>query len=230
MHGNKGEKLMRNLSFIVFFVSVITRIIPCASLLEENQQAREKSFASFPLIKDCLNLYKIDNDFAMHVIYEDQEISQVRVAPKYYLEKAFSIDDHHKYLSEDKYHELLGEIQKEKSLGKLVQKGTAGVSSNDISDFIDQYECGLVRHYDSQLPNDNPKKGLKKVYFGFRIIYYRMVSGTLEEKRKNVFANEVKYEVKIDDHWYWITADEYRNIAIDNNITIKKAAPVEISL
>jgi hypothetical protein len=199
------------------------RIAPAAMALELQQQHEERSFLAFPLIDANLNLFEIDNDFALQTIYDNKELSEIRVAPKYeYAKYPQGGYPDKKVLSKDKYAELLKEIEKIKPLGKLVRPGRAGVTMNSISTYLDQYENGLVYYAKTTL-----KK--QKCYPAFRIIYYRKVSGKLVEKEMiDVSGIEYEYTIRIDERWYWTTEEEYRNHEVDENVSIESAAPFRV--
>jgi hypothetical protein len=131
------------------------------------------------------------------------------------------IPDYPKYLQNEKYHELLTMIQNTKRLGKRVQWGEVGICSNNICTSRDRYEDGVIMRYDI------PGKGC----FGFRITYYRKMSGKIEEKKQDEVGKEIfAYSIKIKGRWYWTVKSEYEKYAKDEYVTIQRAALVEDSL
>ena len=68
-------------------------------------------------------------------------------------------------------------------------------------------------------------------YFGFRITYYRKISGRIEEKERDKVGREIfAYSIKINGKWYWTVKDEYEKYAENEYVTIQQAAPYEDSL
>jgi hypothetical protein len=189
------------------------------------KQPVEQIFATYPLINEVLRLYQVDQYFVLQVFYEDGKLSGIRVAPKYEYEgKPQWMIDKLDILTQEEYYKLLCNIQKEKPLGKLVQAGMLGTSSNNITEYLDRYEYGVCYFAET---DDNSDKEIKKSYPGFRISYYRKVSGKLMDKLKQGDPGiEYEYRVNINGRWYWTTEDEYSKCRINNKVSIELAAPI----
>lgn len=218
---------MKRLCLIIFIGSII-RIVPAAIVSELQQERAEQKFLTFQVINPELNLYEIDDHFALQAIYINQELSEIRVLPKYEFEQSRQMEfPDLKWISQERYTELLKQIQDIKPLGKIVKPCDVGVSSNNVTSWDDQYEFGVIYYDTKRLPSDNLKKIGKKGYLGFHITFFREVSGKLIEKE---ILNGNVYMMKIDNKWYRTTENEYRNHKVGENVIVKSAAPFVVQL
>jgi hypothetical protein len=213
--------------YLILIVSSSIRIVPSATAQELKQNESDQKFPTYSAIDPKRNLYEIDDHSALQTIYVNHKLSEIRVLPKYKLEKSSLLTSPDiKWLSEEKYSELLKQIEDVKPLGKLAKPLSAGASSNNISSFEEQYEYGVLYYDEKNLPSNDPNKLGKRVYCGFHITFYREVMGKLIEKE--MFYG--LYMLKIDNDWYRTTKEEYQNHKVGQKVTVKSAAPLVVSL
>lgn len=192
-----------------------------ASSPEENQKRDERKIFIFHQLNRDLRLYEIDKNFALQVDYDNKDISVIRVAPKYHFDEMLPIPDYPKYLQAEQYDELLELIKNTKRLGERVQWGEMGICSNNICTSRERYEDGIIMRYEI------PGRG----YFGFRITYYRKISGRIDKKERDKVGKDLfAYSIKMNGKWYWTVKDEYEKCAENEYVTIQHAAPCENSL
>lgn len=190
------------------------------------QRNGNKSFLGYRLVDGARSILEVNADYYMQIFYKSAELTEIRVVPKYMYAVGPGIAFRNKeVLTKDEYSQLLRKIQCARSLGKMLMPGKIGVTSNNISIFLDRYEYGVVYYKSTTIIDDDGSQ--EKGYVGFRVIYYQKVSGMLSQKLLlDVSGMEYEYRIKISDRWYWTTEQEYRKHEVGEHIIIDSAAPI----
>jgi hypothetical protein len=177
-----------------------------------------------------LHLYDLNQDYALQLqIVKDCEITNIRVAPKYFWEEVNPIwkaPNEPIWISEKDYSDILAKVGQIKRVGSLICEGTIGVVTNSKLWLWDQHEEAFVER-GIQCCSSEQDSGSSRQVWTFSIYFFHRVEGLIEDKRYGTLYDGSKGGgLKIEGRWYKSVAEELEKARIGERASVKVAGPI----
>jgi len=200
------------MSVLMVCALVIAQTSEPRSVLERAQKAFGKP------LKSDLDIFEVNQDYAVRIKFESKAIAAVHVFPKYLLnacDKNWEGPTRIKRFSPEEYVVLIEKVKELQDIGALLRVGELGPVTSMRADATDNFQNGFIVRTVVPVDGEGPSQGRIDA---FSIYFLRTLVGTPETKSH--FPPAGQYRIKLNGKSYLTSAEEYEKAAVGKRSSI----------